>query len=53
MRAVLVALALSVIAAPGFAAGAPTFSKDVAPILFKSCAECHRPTAMAPMSLMT
>ena len=40
-------------AAPAFAAGAPTFSKDVAPILFKSCVECHRPTAMAPMSLLT
>src|SRR5258705_2676292 len=25
----------------------------VAPILFKSCVECHRPTAMAPMSLMS
>ena len=25
------------------AAGAPTFSKDVAPILYKSCIRCHRP----------
>ncbi len=33
--------------------GPPTFTKDVAPILFKNCVECHRPTAMAPMSLMT
>ncbi|MBZ5556370.1 MAG: thiol-disulfide isomerase [Acidobacteriia bacterium] len=31
----------------------PTFTKDVAPILYKNCAECHRPTSMAPMSLMT
>jgi len=30
-----------------------TFTKDVAPILFKSCVECHRPTMFAPMSLMT
>ena len=30
-----------------------TYTKDVAPILFKSCAECHRPTMFAPMSLMT
>jgi mono/diheme cytochrome c family protein len=30
-----------------------TFTKDVAPILYKSCAECHRPTMFAPMSLMT
>ena len=33
--------------------GAPTFSKDVAPIFYKNCAECHRPTMFAPMSLMT
>jgi len=34
-------------------AGAPTFSKDVAPILQKSCQNCHRPGAIAPMSLLT
>jgi hypothetical protein len=31
----------------------PTFSKDVAPILFKNCASCHRPGEIAPMSLLT
>jgi hypothetical protein len=36
----------------GFA-GTPTFSKDVAPILFKNCASCHRPGDIAPMSLLT
>jgi len=30
-----------------------TFAKDVAPILQRSCQKCHRPDAMAPMSLMT
>jgi hypothetical protein len=35
------------------AADAPTFSKDVAPILFKHCASCHRPGEIAPMSLLT
>lgn len=30
-----------------------TFSKDVAPIFFKHCAECHRPGEAAPMSLLT
>src|SRR5262244_4180402 len=30
-----------------------TFSKDVAPILFKNCAECHRPGESAPFSVMS
>src|SRR5437879_3133363 len=30
-----------------------TFTKDVAPILQRSCVTCHRPGEMAPMSLMT
>jgi hypothetical protein len=30
-----------------------TFSKDIAPILQRSCQNCHRPGAMAPMILMT
>src|SRR5215475_15627491 len=29
----------------------PTFTKDVAPIFYKSCIECHRATMFAPMSL--
>jgi hypothetical protein len=29
----------------------PTFSKDVAPILYSKCLECHRPGEAAPMSL--
>jgi mono/diheme cytochrome c family protein len=32
---------------------AVTFNKDVAPILFKNCAECHRPGEAAPMSLLS
>jgi hypothetical protein len=32
---------------------APTFSKDVAPILQKNCQSCHRPGQIAPMSLLT
>jgi len=31
----------------------PTFTKDILPIMQKSCQECHRPDAMAPMSLLT
>src|SRR2546425_10880059 len=30
-----------------------TFSKDLAPILQKSCQNCHRPNSIAPMSLIT
>jgi len=32
---------------------APTYSKDVAPILNKNCTNCHRPGEIAPMSLLT
>jgi hypothetical protein len=35
------------------AAGVPTFSKEVAPILYKNCTNCHRPGEIAPMSLLT
>src|SRR5688572_2092559 len=30
-----------------------TYAKDVAPILYSNCTECHRPSMSAPMSLMT
>jgi hypothetical protein len=30
----------------------PTFAKDVAPIFYAKCVECHRPTMFAPMSLL-
>src|SRR5215217_1200841 len=30
-----------------------TFNKDIAPIFFKNCAECHRPGEAAPMSLLS
>ncbi len=32
---------------------APTFNKDVAPILYKNCVTCHRPGEVAPFSLLT
>ena len=35
------------------AASAPTFNKDIAPILYQNCITCHRPGEIAPMSLMT
>ena len=30
-----------------------TFTKDIAPILQRSCQSCHRPDSVAPMSLLT
>ena len=30
-----------------------TFTKDIAPILQRSCQNCHRPDSLAPMSLLT
>jgi mono/diheme cytochrome c family protein len=29
-----------------------TFSKDIAPILQRTCQQCHRPDSLAPMSLI-
>src|ERR1700751_5219470 len=42
--------AFSAMAAPN---SAPTFQKDVLPILQKNCQGCHRPGEIAPMSLLT
>jgi hypothetical protein len=39
--------------APAASRAAVTYSKDVAPILYASCTECHRPAMSAPMSLMS
>ena len=41
---------VSVEAAPS---AAPTFNKDVLPVLQKQCQECHRPNSIAPMSFLT
>ena len=53
------ALVLAVLVSPTAAAGQtattdhPTFAKDIAPILQRSCQKCHRPGSVAPMSLIT
>lgn len=46
------AFGVMLIATPALA-NPPTFSKDVAPILYRNCVECHRPDAMAPMALIS
>jgi tetratricopeptide (TPR) repeat protein len=38
---------------PAFGATAPTFNRDIAPILFQNCAPCHRAGESAPFSLLT
>ena len=40
-------------AAAQAARSAPTFTKDVAPVLYEHCTTCHRPGEIAPMSLLT
>ena len=59
-RILLALLAVGIVtpAAPVAAQTAPpdrpvTFNKDVAPILQRSCQQCHRPDSIAPMSLLT
>ncbi|MEK7833251.1 MAG: cytochrome c, partial [Acidobacteriota bacterium] len=39
--------------ASGAATKQVTFSKDIAPIFYKSCAECHRPGEGAPFSVLS
>jgi len=48
-----VGVVLSAVLLAPVSAGAqtPTFAKDVAPIFYSKCVECHRPTMFAPMSL--
>ena len=49
----LVAATSSLEAGQAKAAGNVTFTKDIAPILQRSCQRCHRPDSVAPMSLLT
>lgn len=56
--AVMSGLVLASVLAPRVAAAqapspAPTFTRDILPILQRSCQKCHRPNSSAPMSLMS
>ncbi len=59
IRAALGGLAAVVVVASPLSASAgavpddPTFSRDIAPILQRSCQKCHRPSSLAPMSLIS
>lgn len=49
----LTAMAAALISAAPAGAQTVSFSKDVAPILQRSCQNCHRPNNIAPMSFLT
>ncbi|MDX1385252.1 MAG: thiol-disulfide isomerase [Thermoanaerobaculia bacterium] len=49
----LLAIPAAVPAAEDAADRAVTFTEHVAPIFMESCAECHRPNELAPMSLLS
>ena len=51
--AVLATIASSASMGAQAPAAGPTFSKDVAPILYKNCANCHRAGEIGPMALIT
>jgi hypothetical protein len=54
MKSLLGILSVSLVMGAGVArASAPTFNKDVAPILWKNCAGCHRPGEVGPFSLLS
>ena len=44
---------LGLLAAFFFAPTSPTFSHDVAPLLYRSCAQCHHAGGVAPFPLLT
>jgi len=51
--AAVIALATPLPASAGEVPDDPTFSRDIAPILQRSCQKCHRPSSLAPMSLIS
>ena len=57
-QVLITASVVALVAAPAPAAAqsadrdAVTFTKDIAPILQRSCQKCHRPDSLAPMSLI-
>ena len=60
LRMVFASVVMSVAAASALRAAETTtvpfevtFSKDIAPILKRSCQNCHQPNSVAPMSLIT
>lgn len=44
---------LAALLSPSVAPAAPTYARDVAPVLYRQCAACHRPEGVAPFGLLT
>ena len=53
IRPLLVISLVAFACASALAEALPTFTKDVAPILFQNCAGCHRPGEVGPFPLLT
>lgn len=53
MKPAILFQVLPALVAASLSAAPPTFSRDVAPILYKHCAACHHSNDIAPMSLIS
>ncbi|MCH7959574.1 MAG: cytochrome c [Candidatus Hydrogenedentes bacterium] len=53
MKVSVALILLATVSIPGVGIAEPvTYTKDVAPILYKNCASCHHPGEIAPFSVM-
>ncbi len=53
MKRAALGLLLAGVAIRAEEAPLPTWAHDVAPVIYKNCAECHRPGEVGPFSLLT
>lgn len=53
IRPLLITSLVVFVCARASAEAPPTFTKDIAPILFQNCAGCHRPGEVGPFPLLT
>ncbi len=53
MKRIGIIVVLLIFSAKAQAAGAVTYSRDIAPVIYNNCVSCHRPGEVAPFSLLT
>ncbi len=53
MKHIPAALLAALVFVPFAQGEPPTFSRDIAPIIYRNCAACHRPGEAGPFSLLT